>query len=89
MINWIINHKDTYPAATRDTFQDAIWNITNDESTSDPIALQIISDAQSHTDYYPYVEYTGHTPVFAVMLWPVHSDGSYRNDQILIIEIDP
>lgn len=92
MINWIINHKEDYPTAEMNSYQYAIWNLTDDLRLdlmgTDQVVLDAISianDARLHPDYYP--ENPG--DVFAVLLWPVDENGDYMERQALIIEIDP
>jgi hypothetical protein len=59
-VNWLFNHLSYYSMdpnaliqAQGTTIQHAIWKLINGLSTSDPVALQMVSDASTHGDFSP------------------------------------
>ena len=80
LINWIINHKDDYPTATGNDFQEAIWYFVNGGiMPSTAIGIQIVNDAIMYgEDFFPSVG-----QMMAVICY-INEDV-----QIIFIEVDP
>ena len=83
-VNYIINHKHDFSEASTTSFQYAIRNITTGRNLN--YAGDIWADARAIAEaahlnganYWPQVEFEGHQPLFAVLLWPVDENGDLR-----------